>query len=283
MTTPRGVGRGPDSALAGGCNGENLAALGELAEEAARLGGQTLLEWRERFAAREKGPSDLVTDADIASQEAIRSLLLKERSSDLFIGEEGEASEEDRSEDQICWVVDPIDGTVNYVHGFPFFCSSVAAVCGDRILAGAVYDPLRDELFRAEAGCGARLNGQAIWSSAATRFIDSLVAVSLPPRVDPDSPDLRSFVRAITQCRAVRRSGSAALNLAYVACGRLDAHWAHAIHPWDVAAGVLLVTEAGGAISSSTGGPFDVWRADYLVASTETLRTEAIQVLVGED
>lgn len=269
----------PDGSLADRDDPAMLEVLGDLAERAARLGGATLLQWRSKFEAREKGPADLVTDADLASQEAVQSLLLGERPHDLFVGEEDGSIESDRPSDKICWVVDPLDGTANYVHGFPFFATSVAAVRGSELLAGAIYDPLRDELYRAEQGRGARLNGKPLSVSETESLDQSLVAVSLPPRVEPDSPDLMHFIKAIQKCQAVRRSGSAALNLAYVASGRLDAHWAHAIYPWDVAAGVLMVAEAGGVVSSCSGGEFDLWRADYLVAATEPLHTETVRVL----
>ena len=259
---------------------ELVSTLGEVAERCAREAGATLLDWRTKFRAREKGPSDLVTDADFASQAAIRQRLQQERPEDLFVGEEDEQDANvAEHQDRVCWVVDPLDGTANYVHGFPCYSVSVAAVMGTRLLAGAIYDPLRDELFRAEQGAGARLNGEPIRVTEAGRLADALVAVSLPPKATPDSEDLAHFVEVVQHCQAVRRTGSAALNLAYVACGRLDAHWAHVIHPWDCAAGALLVSEAGGVVTASDASPFDVWKADYLVASTESLHAEIVQRL----
>lgn len=255
------------------------SALHQLAQQAARVGGETLLAWREKFTAREKGPADLVTDADIASQRAVRELLLAERPDDAFIGEESAATDAASSqrEGRLCWVVDPLDGTSNYVHGFPMFATSIGAVFDGELIAGAVYDPLRDEMFSASRGGGAWLGEERLQTTDATQLGEALVAVSLPPRVDAHSPDLAGFVSVVQACRAVRRTGSAALNLSYVAAGRLDAHWAHVIHPWDAAAGVLIAREAGAHVTDSSGGPFDVWQADYLVASTAELHAAVLR------
>lgn len=253
------------------------AALRALAVEAAGAGGRTLLAWRDKFTTREKGPADLVTDADLASQRAVRELLLSVRPDDAFVGEESSAGDVELAAGRVCWVVDPLDGTTNYVHGFPMYATSVAATLDGALLAGAVYDPLRDEMFSAALGDGATLNDQPLRVTEATELGESLVAVSLPPRVEPNSPDLARFISVVEKCRAVRRSGSAALNLAYVAAGRLDAHWAHTIHAWDAAAGVLLCLEAGAHVTNCSGGPFELWPADYLVASTPELHTALLE------
>jgi len=259
------------------------AALRRLAIQAARVGGQTLMAWREEFTTREKGPADLVTDADVASQKAVRELLLGARPGDCFVGEESvhdDASVAERR-GRLCWVVDPLDGTTNYVHGFPMFATSVGAVLDGRLIAGAVYDPCRDEMFSAHAGGGAWLGDERLSVTDTTDIADSLVAVSLPPHVIPDSPDLAGFVSVVQACRAVRRTGSAALNLSYVAAGRMDAHWAHVIQPWDAAAGVLIAAEAGATVTGSDGQPFDVWRADYLVAATPELHAAVLERMGG--
>lgn len=256
----------------------DASALRELAVFAARLGGQTLLAWREKFTTREKGPADLVTDADFASQKAVREALLSARPQDCFVGEESgeDAATAEERRGRICWVVDPLDGTSNYVHGFPMFATSIAAVRDGELIAGAVYDPLRDEMFSAERSGGAWLNGERLDTTEVTELGDALVAVSLPPQVNPDSPDLAGFISVVQACQAVRRTGSAALNLVYVAAGRLDAHWAHVIQPWDAAAGVLIVQEAGGVVTNSAGDPFDVWKAHYLVAATPELHAAVL-------
>lgn len=232
------------------------------------------MHYRERFQTREKGPADLVTDADHASQDAIRRQLALLRPEDAFIGEESTGEATRPAGDPICWIVDPLDGTTNYVHGFPAFATSVAAVQGSQLLAGAIFDPNRGELFAAAAGQGATLNGAPIHVSDRTILRESLVAISLPATLAVDSPDLDDLVWVVRNARAVRRSGSAALNLAYIACGRLDAHWAYHIHPWDSAAGALMVREAGGVLTGRDGREFDVWQGHYLVAGTPTLYDE---------
>ncbi|TWT99935.1 Inositol-1-monophosphatase [Botrimarina colliarenosi] len=246
-------------------------ALRRLAVQAAQAGGATLLAYRDKFTMREKGPADLVTDADLASQKAVREVLLSARPGDAFVGEESPKAEQGEHQGRLCWIVDPLDGTTNYVHGFPMFATSVGVVLDGEIIAGAVFDPVRGEMFSASKGGGAFLGDEPIHVTDAMALGDALVAVSLPPRVEPGSPDLAAFIAVVQASRAVRRTGSAALNLAYVAAGRMDAHWAFSIHPWDAAAGVLLCLEAGAAVTDCYGRPYDVWKADYLVAATEAL------------
>lgn len=251
-----------------------------LAELAARIGGATLMHWRDKFEARPKGVDDLVTNADVASQQAIARLFKQQRPDDLFVGEEqAEVAFPPTGSADICWVVDPLDGTVNYVHGFPFFATSVGAVQDQRVVAGAIFDPLRGELFSASLGGGATLNGRAIGSSSASDLSEATVAISLPPSVGDNAPDLKDFIQAARLCRAVRRTGSAALNLAYVGAGRLDAHWAHEIKPWDAAAGVLVAAEGGASVTACNGEPYDVWQAHYLVASTPSLHAQLAERL----
>ncbi len=252
-------------------------------ERAAAAGARELLDWRGRFSAEEKSARDLVTDADLASQKAIRGVIdaqfgLGASSDHGFLGEED--PDPTQLNRRYCWVVDPLDGTTNYVHDFPCFAVSIAVANEGKLVAGVVLDPIRSECFRAADGLGSQLNGCDITSSKTTELRKSLVAVSFPPSLTADSPDLQAFLQVAPQCQAVRRTGSAALNLAYVACGRLDAHWAHFIHPWDSAAGVLLVREAGGVVSASRGGEFCLERADYAVSSTPELH-EALMPLIS--
>jgi len=245
-----------------------------VAEAAARRGGSILRDWQGRFATREKSPADLVTDADVASQEGIREVVAQSFPDHHFLGEESGNREKLPADDNIVWVVDPLDGTTNYVHGFPFYSVSVAAVRGDSILAGVIYDPVHDLCYRAAAGEGAWLGDQRLSASRVEKLSESLVAVSFPPRVTAESPDLVDFLAVVGRCQAVRRTGSAALNLAAVAAGQLDAHWAWQINPWDVAAGILLIREAGGVVSDVRGEPFDLWQANYLTAGTAELHSE---------
>jgi myo-inositol-1(or 4)-monophosphatase len=246
-------------------------------EQAARAGARELADWRGRFTAREKAAHDLVTDADLASERAIRACIAAHYPDHGVLGEEAPAAEQ--LQRPYCWVVDPLDGTTNYVHGFPAYGVSIAVASRGRLLAGVVYDPLREECFAAALGEGARLNGQPMTTSGAGQLADALLAVSFPAQVTLESPDVRAFLRVAPLCQAVRRTGSAALNLAYVACGRLDGHWAHEIHPWDAAAGVLLVQEAGGTATACNGQPFNLAAGHYLTAATASLH-EALAPLV---
>ncbi len=248
-------------------------------EHAARAGGQVLLSWIGRFQAREKAPSDLVTEADLASQEKIRRILLSVHPGHGFLGEEGQPTGSDAD---YCWLVDPLDGTVNYVHQVPHYCVSIALCHKQQLVCGTVFDPVSGECFTSEAGSGAHLNGQPIKASRTTQISEALVAVSFPPRMQPKSRELVEFERVVVACRAVRRTGSAALNLCYVAAGRFDAYWGGHTHAWDVAAGALMLQEAGGIITNPDGSQVDIYRPRFVAASTPQLH-EAMMKLVGEE
>jgi myo-inositol-1(or 4)-monophosphatase len=251
----------------------------ETCEAAARAGGRELLSWRGRFQSREKGITDFVTDADVASEAAIRRVVAERFPDHTFLGEEQPPDEFPTDPNQMTWIVDPLDGTTNYLHAYPHYAVSVAVARGSEVLAGVIYDPIRDQCFSAAAGGGASCNGVRLSTSGTTHVAAALVAVSLPARVRRDSPDLADFVEAAQACQGVRRSGSAALNLAYVAGGMLDAFWAAHIQPWDVAAGVLLVREAGGVVTGRDGGAFDLWNPHLLAAAGRELQTELLGVL----
>jgi myo-inositol-1(or 4)-monophosphatase len=251
----------------------------ETCEAAARAGGRELMSWRGRFVAREKGITDFVTDADLASEEAIRRVIAARFPDHAFIGEEQPPDKWPDSAGQMTWIVDPLDGTTNYVHGYPHYAVSVAVARGSDVLAGVIYDPLTDKCFAARTGIGAWCNGDRLKTTAVTEVGASLVAISLPAHVRRDSQDLSDFVEAAQVCQGVRRSGSAALNLAYVASGALDAFWATHIHPWDVAAGVLLVREAGGVVTARDGSEFDLWHPDFLAAAGQELHDRLLKAL----
>ena len=246
-------------------------------EQAARAGAEQLLAWQGRFQAREKAPRDLVTDADLASERAVREVIAAHYPEHGILGEE--APTPAALDRPFCWVVDPLDGTINYAHGNPCYGVSIAVASGGRLLAGVVFDPERDECFAAASGEGAWLNGAPMAVSRVEAVEEALVAVSFPPLVSAEAPDVRAFLTVAPHCQAVRRTGSAALNLAYVACGRFDAHWAHEIHPWDSAAGVLLVQEAGGVATGGDGRPYELAAGDYLAAATPDLHA-ALRPLV---
>ncbi len=259
----------------------------EVCEAAARAGGRVLGEWLGRFAVSNKGPRDLVTEADLASQREIRRIILGAFPEHGFIGEEAtdgvaQVVDPNRPESELRWFVDPLDGTTNYVHGFPAYCVSVALARGDEILVAAIHDPVRDECFTARAGGGAALNGRPINTSRTTALIDALVALSFPPHVNLESAAVADFLAVIPHVHSVRRTGSTAINLAYLACGRLDAFWVRSIASWDVAAGLLLVAEAGGAIGPFHGGrpgPVSLERPAFIAACTPELLTGLRKVM----
>lgn len=235
----------------------------EVCEAAARAGGRVLLDWVGRFGVSNKGPRDLVTEADLDSQREIRRILLGAFPDHGFIGEEslpehsadGQPAGRDASGGPtLRWMVDPLDGTSNYVHGFPAWCVSVALTRGDEILVGTVYDPMRDECFTAQLGAGAWLNGKPIAVSGCVLLSDALVALSFPPHTTTDSPAVADFLAVVPHVHSARRTGSTAINLAWLACGRLDAFWVRRIACWDVAAGLLLLREAGGSLAGFSDG-----------------------------
>jgi myo-inositol-1(or 4)-monophosphatase len=251
---------------------EPLERYLEAAERAARSGGCQLIDWCGRFVAREKGPSDLVTEADFAAQEAVRTELLGAFPDHGFLAEENGASTV--GQDGYRWIVDPLDGTTNYVHGLRQFCVSIALERHGKLLAGVVYDPSADECFSAAAGQGATLNGRPLQVSGVRELSQALVAASFPPRVGREHPSIAEFLNVMERAQAVRRMGSSALNLCYVAAGRLDAYWASDTKTWDVAAGWLLVREAGGGVVGRHGGEPDLAKPRFVAAANDALATE---------
>ncbi|MGE0609051.1 MAG: inositol monophosphatase [Pirellulales bacterium] len=248
-----------------------------ICEQAARAGGAVLQEWAGKFSVREKGPADLVTEADLASQEAVKKVVLGAFPQHGFLGEEGGyVPVEDGG---YRWVVDPLDGTTNYVHGVPQYAVSVALEQGDTLLAATVFDPCSQECFTAAAGQGAWLNGRKIVPSDVTAANRSLVAVSLPPTVQRSGAEIPALVESMMAAQAIRRMGSAALNLAYVACGRFDAAWAADTKAWDVAAGFLLIREAGGIITDLDGSRATLVRPRFLAASTAPLHEQWMSIV----
>ena len=256
-------------------------------EQAARAGGAILLDWQGRFKVREKAPADLVTEADLASQETIRQMLLAAFPDHSFLGEEDTHSSDTPAETgstsderpEFRWIVDPLDGTTNYVHGLNGFCVSVALERKGDIIAATVFDPVSGECYTAEAGNGAFLNGQPIRTSNTSQIGEALVAVSFSPKVYRSSPEVAAFVQVLEEAQAIRRLGSAALNLSYLAAGRLDAYWASSIKIWDVAAGILLLKEAGGTITAIDGSPLDLDRPALAAAATQTLHGRLVAEL----
>lgn len=245
---------------------ETPAALRRTAEEGARLAGRVLAErfQGERTIEFKHTGIDLVTDADRAAEEALLRFLRERHPGHAILAEESGTSQGAG----LRWLVDPLDGTTNYAHHVPHFCVSVAVEGPDGLLAGAVYNPMLDELFSAARGEGATLNGRPLRASATTELERALLCTGFPydVRERPDGPVglLNHFIR---RAQGVRRTGSAALDLAYVAAGRFDGFFEFSLHPWDIAAGALLVMEAGGVMRQLNGLPFDVMRGDVLASA----------------
>jgi myo-inositol-1(or 4)-monophosphatase len=250
----------------------------QISQQAARAGGAILMEYRGRVHPRQKGPNDFVTEADFASQDRIRQVLREAFPDHGFLGEECSGTDPSaglppRLRDQeYCWVVDPLDGTMNYVHDLPNYSVSVALCHRGDVIAGAVFDPLLDECFSAQSGGGAHRNGQPIETSDCRPIEEALIAVSLASELPRQSPEVLRLVEVMHRCLAIRRMGSAALNLCYVASGRLDGYWATSVQPWDVAAGQLIVQEAGGTVTGLDGSAFDLDRPQFVAAATVDLQ-----------
>jgi myo-inositol-1(or 4)-monophosphatase len=223
-----------------------------VAVQAARSAGDLL---RRRIDSirevRHKSAVDLVTDVDLQSEREISQALLAAFPTHGILGEEGGARV--GSESRFRWIVDPLDGTTNYAHGFPFFCVSIGLEVDGELILGVVYAPCADELFVAERGAGATLNARPIRVSETGSLMQALLATGFPYDRGRLPHALRSFEALSLRSQAVRRVGSAALDLCYVACGRFDGYWEHVVHPWDLAAGALLVSEAGGEVLASNG------------------------------
>lgn len=230
------------------------------------------------FSVRKKGTIDLVTEVDLECERMCRALVAERfPDHDILAEELGASSPAPGS--RFRWIFDPLDGTTNYAHGLPIFCSSLGLEIDGRIDVGAIYDPTRKELFTAERGQGAFLNGVRIRVSDTSALIDGLLVTGFPYDVHKRGPDLIGLFGAfLGRARAVRRLGSAALDLCYVASGRFDAFWEQLLKPWDVAAGGLILEEAGGHITGMDGTPFDL-SAGHLVASNGAIHEEMLGVI----
>jgi myo-inositol-1(or 4)-monophosphatase len=246
------------------------------AEAALKAGALQKERYGRPLDVRLKGEIDLVTDVDRACEDAIVALLRARFPTHDIVTEETHIEATGASH---VWFVDPLDGTTNYAHGYPFFCASVALAREGELIAGAVYDPLKDELFTAERGAGAHCNGRRLHVSAAGDLLRSLLVTGFPYDLRDDlQHKLRLFQRFMGQARAIRRDGAAALDLAYLAAGRVDGFWEEKLQPWDMAAGVLMVEEAGGRTSRFDGSPLAL-RADEVLASNGVLHDLMLDVL----
>jgi myo-inositol-1(or 4)-monophosphatase len=254
----------------------------QFAIDAVRRAGETQRNAFGRgFAVNKKGAIDLVTEIDVAIEREFRAQVAQTWPDHGILGEEFGASAGADAGVSHWWIFDPIDGTTNFAHGLPIFCASLALEADGVLEVGAVYDPMRDELYTAERGRGAWLNGERISVSATASLADALLVTGFPYTVQTDGEELLAlFARFIAVSRAVRRLGSAALDVCYVAAGRMDGFWEQGLGPWDIAAAALIAEEAGGRTSDLEGRPFQA-RSGRLVASNglvheamlETIRT----------
>lgn len=229
--------------------GATWASEREAALQAARRGGEVLDQWAGRFTASLKGRNDLVTEADLAAQKSIRDFLLRRFPGDDFLGEEEPQDPQSLLRPRR-WIVDPIDGTANFVHGFPFYCVSVGLEVEGELVVGVVFDPVRQEAFSAAKGQGSLCKSSPLRVSERPKLSESLINVGLPAVPEQHPESIATMTHLIGLARSMRRMGSAALALAYVAAGRIDAFVSPVIQPWDVAAGVVLVRESGGRVTN---------------------------------
>jgi myo-inositol-1(or 4)-monophosphatase len=250
-------------------NFEFVPSMSEIAREAGTL----LMDYfRQRVKIEYKGDADLVTEADRNSEKLILSRIRAQWPTHEVIGEEGARIE---TGGDYRWYVDPLDGTTNFAHGFPVFCVSLGLTFQGKRKAAVVYDPTRDELFAAERGKGAVLNGQAIAVSKIAKLAQSLVGTGFPSHKRHKNPNIYFYHQLTLRSHGVRRAGSAALDLASVASGRLEGFWEFNLNAWDTAAGILIVEEAGGAVTGVNGQALEVTDRD-VVATNGMIHSELL-------
>lgn len=247
----------------------------EISADIAREAGGLLAGYFERRVTFElKGEFDLVTEADRASERLVVERLRAHFPEHSIVAEEGGGHS---GSSEYRWYVDPLDGTTNFAHGFPVYNVTLALERAGELIAGVIFDPNRQELFSAERGGGAFLNGARIRVSKANRLEHSLVATGFPSRKRHQNVNVHFYYQLAMLTHGVRRAGSAAIDLAYVACGRLDGFWEFGLNPWDMAAGILIVNEAGGRCSNMKDGPVDL-RGPHLLADNDAIHGELISL-----
>ena len=248
------------------------------AEAAARLAGEVLLQWADQFTVNQKShASDLVTEADLAAETVIHEALSARYPDHDFLGEEGLQIGNGSSDYR--WVIDPLDGTSNYVHGYPAYAVSIGLEQQGELVVGVIFDPSRDELFSASLGGGAELNGRKIRVSETDELSRSMLVASFPPGVQRNGPEISRFLNVLPHAQTIHRTGSAALNLAYIATGRMEGYWSTSLKPWDMAAGALIVREAGGRVTRTSGDPLDLATPDMLATNGTEIHAQLERLL----
>jgi len=246
-------------------------------EAVTRAGDMMMARFGQDIRIDKKGTIDLVTEVDVAVERAFRALIAERFPDHAVLGEEFGGGAE--APPGPCWVFDPIDGTTNFAHGLPIFCSSLALEIDGRAEVAAVYDPSRKELFTAERGGGAQLNGRPIKVAGAEQLVDAMLVTGFPYDVHQRVEEIVGlFAEFVGRARAVRRLGSAAIDLCYVAAGRLDGFWESDLKPWDIAGGALLVEEAGGIVTTQGGEAFTS-RGRSVLASNRQLHGQMLTVI----
>ena len=255
--------------------------LATAAEAVLRAGKIQKAHFDQDVRIDKKGPIDLVTQVDIEVETMFRKMIGERYPDHAVLSEELERDIQATNIPQYCWVFDPIDGTVNYAHGLPIFCASLALEIDGIAEVAAVYDPMREELFMAERGQGARLNGVPLEVSGAEIVLDAMLCTGFPYDVHQTANEVVGlFGEFVSNARAVRRLGSAALDLCYVAAGRFDGFWEQRLHPWDMAAGALLVEEAGGRVTDMQGRAFSS-RTGSIIASNGLVHDEMERIVLS--
>jgi myo-inositol-1(or 4)-monophosphatase len=259
---------------------KQLRYFADFAGETAVAAGRLLIKLAGTHnEVRYKGRVNLVTAADLKSQKLIIGRIENEFPNHSFLAEESAVND---TGSEYRWVIDPLDGTTNYAHGFPFFCVSIALECKREIVMGTVYDPVREELFQAVRRGGSFLNGKRIRVTPVRKLSHSLLATGFPYDIGTTQEDnLSNYACFAKASRGIRRAGSAALDLCYVACGRLDGFWELKLSPWDTAAGKLIVEEAGGKITDFKGHKFSIYD-HYIIASNRGIHNQMIKILAGK-
>ena len=248
-------------------------------EAVVRAGDLQMAQFGGDFRIDKKGPIDLVTEVDVAVERMFRALIAERFPDHQVLAEEmGGAAAAPAGP---CWVFDPIDGTTNFAHGLPIFCSSLALEIDGVAEVAAIYDPTRKELFTAERGGGAFLNGTPLRVSSAARLVDAMLVTGFPYDIHSRVDEIVGlFAAFVGQVRAVRRLGSAAIDLCYIAAGRLDGFWESDLKAWDIAGGALIVAEAGGRITNMAGEPFTS-RGGHVLATNGHLHESMLGVITA--